>query len=170
MHRKGCRDVPLTAVRIVRAGAAGTKRDPREAWFWWLGEGQPPPDQPPPLYARRFGIEHGDKFDQQALLWDAPRVRTPAPFARWTDLVAAAHNQLVLARPLAEAALRPREPRRRPARPQQVRRAMPRVIARVGTPARPPRPRGKAPGRAQGAVVRRAARHPVLRKAPPRAA
>jgi hypothetical protein len=170
LHLKACRDVPIAAVRITRAGAAGTKRDPCESWFWWRGEALPPPATLPPLYARRFGIEHGYKLDKQALLWDAPRVRTPAQFERWTDLVAAAHNQLVLARPLAEIARRPWDARSRAASPQQVRRAMGRIIALVGTPARPPRPRGKSPGRPTGTVVRRATRHPVLRKAPPKAA
>ena len=52
---------------------------------------------------------------------------TPAQFERWTDLVAAAHNQLVLARPLAEIARRPWDARSRAASPQQVRRAMGRI-------------------------------------------
>jgi hypothetical protein len=30
------------------------------------------------LYARRFGQEHGYRFDKQDLLWAAPRVRTPS--------------------------------------------------------------------------------------------
>src|SRR3954451_14256997 len=51
LHLKACRDVPVTAVRIRRAGAADTKRDPRESWFWWLGAA-PPPATLPPLYAR----------------------------------------------------------------------------------------------------------------------
>jgi hypothetical protein len=164
LHLKARRDVPITAIRILRAGAAGTKRDPRESWFWWLGEGLPPLPALPGLYARRFGVEHGYKFDKQHLLWDAPRVRTPARFERWTQLVAAVHNQLVLARPLAALALRPWDARRRPASPQQVRRGMGRIVAQVGTPVRPPRPRGKAPGRAPGTLVKRATRHPVIRK------
>jgi hypothetical protein len=170
LHLKARRDVPLTAVRVVRAGAAGTRRDPHEAWFWWTGGALPPLDSLPALYARRFGVEHGYKLDKQALLWAAPRVRTPEQFARWTDVVAAAHNQLVLARPLAEVTLRPWDARRRPASPQQVRRAMGPILARVGTPARPPRPRGNSPGRAPGAVVRPAARHPVRPKRPRKAA
>lgn len=170
LHLKACRDVPVTAIRITRAGAAGTKRDPREAWFWWLGGPLPPLAALPALYARRFGIEHGYKFDKQALLWDTPRVRTPEQFARWTDLVAAAHNQLVLARPLTAGILRPWDARHRPASPHQVQRAMGRIIALVGTPARSPRPRGKSPGRPSGGVVRRAARQPVLRKSPRQAA
>jgi len=169
LHLKACRDAPITAVRITRAGARGTKRDPREAWFWWLGGALPPLDALPALYARRFGIEHGYKFDKQALLWAAPRLRTPAQMECWTDLVAAVHNQLGLARPLAAVAHRPWEATTRAVSPQQVRRAMPRIIALVGTPARPPRRRGKSPGRVPGAVIRPAQRYPVLRK-PPRKA
>ena len=104
------------------------------------------------------------------LLWDAPRLRTAERFGRWTDVVAAVHNQLVLARPLAEVTLRPWDARRRPASPQQVRRGMGRILAGLGTPARPPRPRGNSPGRPPGTLVRPAARHPVRPKRPRKAA
>ena len=164
LHLKAHRDVPLTAIRIVRAGAAGTTRDPHEAWFWWRGGPLPPLATLPALYARRFGLEHGYKFDKQALLWAAPRLRTPAQMERWTDLVAAVHNQLALARPLAVVARRPWESAARPVTPQQVRRTMGRIIAQVGTPVRAPRPRGESPGRAPGTVVRLAPRQPVIRK------
>jgi DDE superfamily endonuclease len=164
LHLKARRDVPITVVRITRPAARATERDPREAWFWWLGGPLPPLAEVPRLYARRGGLEHGYRFDKQALLWSAPRLRSPEQFARWTALVAAAHNQVVLARPLAEVVRRPWDACRRPAAPQQVRRAMGRILALVGTPVRPPRPRGKSPGRAPGAAVRRAARHPVIRK------
>jgi hypothetical protein len=164
LHRKAQRDVALTAVRITRAGAAGTQRDPREAWCWWRGDALPPLATLPHRYARRFGIAHGDKFDKQALLWADPRLRTPAQMERWTDLVAAVHHQLVLARPLATIAHRPWECAARPVTPQQVRRAMGRIIAHVGTPVRPPRPRGKASGRAPGTVIRPAPRLLVIRK------
>lgn len=165
LHLKACRQTPITAIRIVRHHARDTARDPREAWFWWLGGPLPPAATLPDLYARRFGIEHGYKFQKQVLLWDAPRVRTPEQFARWTDLVAAAHNHLVLARPLVAVAHRPWEARAKPPTPQQVRRAMPRILPHVGTPVAPPRPRGKSPGRARGTLVERAPRRPVIRKA-----
>jgi len=74
---------------------------------------------------------------------------------RWTDL--------------AEAERRPWESRVRPATPRQVRRAMGRIIAQVGTPARKPQPRGKAPGRVPGTLVKRAERYAVVRKSPPKA-
>jgi len=98
----------------------------------WCPAGVTSRDTVPHLYARRFGIEHSYKFDKQALLWTGPRLRTPAQMERWTGVVAAVHNQLVLARPLAVIAHRPWETAARPGTPQQVRRAMTRIIAGSG--------------------------------------
>jgi hypothetical protein len=169
LHLRKARAVSITTVRIIRSGARRTKRDPREAWFWWLGGVLPPLEELAGLYPRRFGQEHGYRFDKQDLLWAAPRVRTPEQMERWTDLVAVVHNALVLARPRVDAERRPWEARTRPPTPRQLRRAMGRIIAEVGTPARPPQPRGKAPGRARGATVKPAERHAVVRKSPPKA-
>jgi hypothetical protein len=169
LHLRKARTVAITAVRIIRSGARRTKRDPREAWFWWLGGSLPPLEELAGLYRRRFGQEHGYRFDKQDLLWAAPRVRTPEQMERWTDLVAVVHNALVLARPRVDVERRPWEARTRPPTPRQIRRAMGRIIAQVGTPARPPQPRGKAPGRALGAKVTPAERHVVVRKAQPKA-
>lgn len=167
LHLKTCRTVPITAVCITRAAATGTKRDPRDTWFWWLG-GQPLPplDAVACLYPRRFSEEHGYRFDKQDLLWTAPRLRTPEQMERWTDVVSVVHNGLGVARPLVEALRLPWEDPTRPPSPRQVRRGLAKIIGHLGTPARPPRPRGKSPGRAKGAVIRPAARHPVLRKQP----
>ena len=59
LHLRKARAVAITAVRIIRNGARGTKRDPREAWFWWLGGPLPPVAELAGLDARRFGQEHG---------------------------------------------------------------------------------------------------------------
>jgi len=161
--------VPVTVVRILRSRACGTKREARESWFWWLGGPLPALEELAGLYPRRYGQEHGYRFDKQDLLWAAPRLRTPEQMERWTDVVAVVHNQLVLARDRAEAVRRPWEARTRGATPRQVRRAMGRIIAQLGTPARAPQRRGKAPGRARGAMVKRAVRYDVVRKSPPKA-
>lgn len=169
LHLRKARAVSITVVRILRSGARGTKRDPRESWFWWLGERLPAEPELAALYPRRFGQEHGYRFDKQDLLWARPRVRTPEQMERWTDLVAIVHNQLVLARPGVEGERRPWEARTRLSSPRQVRRAMGRIIAQLGTPARPPQRRGKAPGRAVGARIKPAERYAVVRKSPPKA-
>jgi DDE superfamily endonuclease len=169
LHLRQARTVLITSVRIIRERARDTKRDPRESWFWWLGGVLPPLAEVAQLYPRRFGQEHGYRFDKQDLLWTTARVRSPEQIERWTDVVAAVRNQLVLAREQAEAVRRPWEARVRDATPRQVRRAMGRIIAQLGTPARKPQPRGKSPGRAVGAVVKRAERYAVVRKSPPKA-
>lgn len=166
LHIRKARSVDLSVVRITRSFATDTKRDPRESWFWWHGEDLPPLAEVGTLYGHRFGQEHGYRFDKQDLLWDTAHVRTPAQIERWTQIVAMVHNQIVVARTLGIGERRPWESTRRPASPQQVRRAMARRICDLGTPAAPPQPRGKAPGRAVGATVKRAPRHPVIRKTP----
>jgi hypothetical protein len=164
LHLSEVRQVPITVLRVIRSNARGTKRDPRVSWFWWLGGPLPPLKEIPGLYARRFGQEHGYRLDKQELLWAKPRLRRPEQFERWTEVVSLVHNQLVLAHPLVEVVRRPWERASRPATPRQVRRAMGRIIGLLGTPARRPQPRGKAPGRAAGTTVRPASRHPVIRK------
>jgi hypothetical protein len=171
LHLKAARAVPITVVCLTRVGAAGTKRDPRDTWFWWLGgRPLPPPAELARLYPRRFSVEHGYRFDKQHLLWAAPHVRTPEQMERWTQVVSAVHNELGLARDLVPAQRRPWEAATRPLSPRQVRRALPRLLGQLGTPAAAPRPRGKAPGRARGAVIAHAPRHPVIRKGTPRRA
>jgi hypothetical protein len=117
-------------------------------------------------YVLRFGQEHGYRFDKQALLWQEPRLRTPEQFERWSLVVAIAHNHLVLARDLVEPLLRPWESQHRPVSLQQVRRGLDKLLGQLGTPARPPNPRGKPFGRSKGAKVRKAKRFPVIRKKP----
>lgn len=54
--------------------------------------------------------------------------------------------------------------------PGRVRRVMPGLLATLGTPARSPQPRGKAPGRRVGDRPGRAPHYPTQRRAPPRPA
>jgi hypothetical protein len=77
-----------------------------------------------------------------------------------------AHNHLVLARDLVEAELRPWESKQRQPTPQQVRRGIGQLLPGLGTPARPPQPRGNSQGRKKGAPVKKAERFPVVRKTP----
>jgi hypothetical protein len=112
----------------------------------------------------RYSQEHGYCFDTQELLWDVPRLSTPERTERWTQVIAWVHNLLVLARPLVGGCYRPWETRRSHLTLTPVRRAMPTLLRQVGTPARPPQLRGKAPGRAKGFHPAPRTCHPVIRK------
>jgi hypothetical protein len=163
-HLRKARSIELTLIRVIRHRASGKARDPRESWFLWVGEDAIPLEQVPPGYQRRYSQEQGYRFQKQALLWSPPRLRTPEQFERWSQGVAIVQNPLVLARPLRQAELRPGESASREPTPQQVRRAMARIVAQLGTPAQAPNPRGKSAGRPQGYKIQPAARYEVVRK------
>lgn len=168
LHLSKARHLEVTVIRVLRHRATGRPRDPRESWFLWDGESDTCVPEVALGYRRRYSHEHGYRFDKQGLLWAQPRLRTPAQFERWSQVVAIVHNHLVLVRPLVQAALRPWESSQRDASPQQVRRAMPKMMAQLGTPARSPQPRGKSPGRPKDTVIQPAPRHSVVYTSKPR--
>ena len=118
----------------------------------------------PRLYRLRYCIEHSYRFDKQELLWEEPRLQTPEKFERWTQVVSAVHNEITLARRMADGVRQPWESHRREPTPQQVRRACGRIIAQLGTPASAPRVRGKSHGRPAGAEIKKAQRFPTIFK------
>jgi DDE superfamily endonuclease len=164
LHLRAARQMELSVIQIIRHGATGRARDPKISWFVWKGESPAPLADISPTYRLRYSQEHGYRFDKQELLWDEPRLSSPQRTERWTHIVACAHNVLVLARPLLEGCYRPWE--RRSSKPSlaQVRRAMPSLLQQLGTPARAPQQRGKAPGRAKGFHPKPRTRHAVIRK------
>lgn len=167
LHVREARQVNLTVFRVVREHAAGSKRDPRESWFVWVGGHTLELTEVAATYRRRFSHEHSYRFLKQELLWTKVHVRTPEQFERWSLVVATAMNQLVLARELEQASYYPWERRRERVTPRQVRRVMSLVLQQLGTPTRVPKPRGKSPGRQIGARVAKAAWHDVVRKPKP---
>ncbi len=167
LHLPKARHIEVTVIRVLRHRATDRPRDPRESWFLWDGSVDACVPEVALGYRRRYAHEHGYRFDKQGLLWAQPRLRTPAQFDRWSQVVAIVHNHLVLARPQVQAELRPWETSAREASPQQVRRAMAKIVAQLGTPAQPPKPRGKSPGRPKGAPVRPAPRYGVVYKSKP---
>jgi DDE superfamily endonuclease len=165
LHFAKARNAVVSVVRVTRHTAADTKRDPKVSWFVFRGQSVPALPSVSPLYGRRYRAEHGYRVDKQDLLWETPRLRTPEQFQHWTDVVACVRNQLVLARPLTGALRQAWESRHRDPTPQQVRRCMGRIIAALGTPARPCQPRGYSPGWTPGRLRTPAPTYPVVYKA-----
>src|SRR5213592_3380600 len=139
-------------------GKVGKARDPKISWFIWKSDRSAPLAQISPTYRLRYSHEHGYRFDKQELLWDEPRLSSPQRTERWTHIVACAHNLLV------QGCSRPWETHSSVPTLAQVRRAMPTLLQQLGTPARAPQLRGKAPGRAKGFHPKPRTRHPAIRK------
>lgn len=164
LHFRQCRHIEVSVIEVTRHYAQDTKRDPKRSWFVWHGQDMPPLCEIAGLYKRRYSHEHGFRMDKQNLLWDTPRLRTPEQMQTWTDVVNSVRNQLVLARSCVTAHLQPWHSKERASTPQQVRRALSKIIWQLGTPSRVCQLRGKAPGRARGALVKPALRFEVVVK------
>lgn len=143
-------------VQVERHGTGRAALGP--LWLAWIG-GPLPADLRDALrwYERRFVIEQGFRFGKQHLGWTAVHPRQPEAAARWTALVGSVFWLLWLARPLVAAVRLPWERPRAAPTPGQVQRALGDFLPALGTPARSPQVRGKAPGRAVG---QRPAPHP----------
>jgi hypothetical protein len=171
MLQRPHRDRPLTLVRIQVEHLPRSSRRPAPLWLAWIGASEP--EDLLDLwrwYSERFTIESGFRFLKQSLGWTAIRVRTPAAAERWTWLQVLALWQLWLARTVAADQRLPWErvlPTHR-LTPGRVQRAMAPILASLGSPARPVKPRGKSPGRRQGQCPGPATRYAVEhRRAPP---
>jgi hypothetical protein len=159
----------LVLVEVERLPRGERRREPRVLWLWWHGpEGEAPNlDLLWRAYVRRFDLEHTFRFLKQALGWATPRVRHPEQADRWTWLVVAAFTQLRLARACVADRRLPWERRYDTGRltPIRVHRVVSALLAQLGTPAKPPKPCGRSPGRPKGRLSGRAKRYPALKKA-----
>ena len=111
--------------------------------------------------------EHTLRFRKERLGWDRVRPRTPAQMDRWTWIVLAASAHLRLARPLVLDRRLPWEKRLPPAAPTplRVQRGFGALVAALGTPASPPKPCGRSPGRPRGRRSAPAPRTPAVKSA-----
>ena len=164
-HFKGAAEVKGTLILVEWPDAKGTRRDPKRLWLFWLGQTQPPLSQMALLYGRRFSIEHFYRFEKTTLRWNRAQVGDLDACQRWTEVVTLVYWELWLARSLVQGSKLPwdRKPRKIPT-PGQVRHQIGGLLARMGTPARVPKPRGKSPGRLKGERPKPRPRHPVVKK------
>lgn len=172
LHTQRAPTVALTVVRVTVAHLPRRQTPPAPLWLVWHG-GALPADLRVVWrwYQRRFAVEHLFRFLKQDLGWTTIRPRSPHTADRWSWLLAAGVWQLWLGR---QAVSDRRLPWERAVvgylSPGRVRRGVGGLLLILGTPARPPRPRGKSPGRQLGQCPGPAPRCPVQRRAPPRAA
>jgi len=158
----------LVLVEVERLPRGERRRKPRVLWLWWHGEGEPDLGLLWRAYVRRFDLEHTFRFLKQTLGWTTPRVRHPEQADRCrTWLVVAAFTQLRLARACVADLRLPWERHYAAGRltPWRVHRVVSSILPMLGTPAKPPKPCGRSPGRPKGRLSGRAKRYPALKKA-----
>jgi len=152
----------------------GTRRYRSPVWLFWTGPRSGALADLCSRYLWRFMIEHLFRFLKQHLGLNAANLTTLPSAEHGMWLCGLAYWQLLL---LAEGVHGHVSPWRRPPQPSQPLACSPRQVqpdspaffVRLGTPARPPRPAGKAPGRAAGFRPAPRSRYPVIRKSQPAA-
>ncbi len=65
LHCRQAREMPVTVICIERHTATGSRRDPRVSWFLWRGAALASLKLVWLWYRRRFGLEHGYRFQKQ---------------------------------------------------------------------------------------------------------
>lgn len=171
VHFREAPDQPFTLIHLQRLDARCTRRDPAHVWLMYTGQQPLSLVTDWRLYLRRFAIEHFYRFIKQDLLWTAFAGTALRNTQLWSTLVVLAYWLLFLARTLVLDTARPWEKAPSsplPLSPGRVKRALPGLWSQLGTPAAPPKTRGKSPGRPTGFQPPRRPRYPILKKRPKR--
>ena len=162
---------PFTLIRVRVLDEAGNPVFKHTSWLIVIGERRNELSlvEAWESYGQRYDVEHYFRFGKQRLLMAAYQTPDVQHEENWMQIVALAVVQLWLARDLVR--LLPYrwerylpEAERETASPSFAQRGFGRVIQQIGTPARPPKPRGKSPGRAKGERQQPRKRHPVIKK------
>jgi len=157
-------------LKVSTYTADGQPRFKRPLWLILSGRRQLSAEQARTVYLRRPVSEHLNRFFKQRLLFEAAQMGSVEQDERWSKVVGLAYWNLYVNRDTIKRSVRPWErykpapPADQPATPSQARRDFARLLPELGTPARPPQPRGKSPGRAKGYHPQPRKRFPVVYK------
>lgn len=153
----------MSLLRVERLGKRAGKAI-KPMWLAWVGEQMPLLTEVWRLYLRRFAVDHWYRFAKQRLHWTLPKLSTPKQCERWSDLMPLMTWELWLARDIVTDHPLPWQNRSTHLSPGRVAQAIGGVLAVIGTPAQPPKPRGKSPGWIPGQPRLSKTRYPVVKK------
>jgi len=173
--KKGCKlsDYPLRLLRVRVYKNSGELLFKRPLWLTAAGKRRLELSLSDIFnsYRQRFDIEHFFRFGKNRLLMDKMQTPDVRHEEAWWQLVMMAYAQLYLARSLANSFPNPWEkylPSLKASgaikQPTQVQKDFERIIRWIGTPAQPPKPRQKSPGRQLGDTQLKRPIHPVVKK------
>lgn len=163
LHLRQAANQTLSLIRVQRLPeSSATSLKP--LWLIWVGLEHPLLESLWKQYLRRFAIDHWYRFAKQRLHWTLPQLATPESSQRWSDLMPLLTWQLWLARSEIQDSPLPWQRSSANLSPGRTANAFAAVLAVIGTPAPPPKPRGKSPGWIPGQARSRRIRYPTVRK------
>lgn len=164
LHFEDAPQCPVDLIRIERLDARGTKRDPKVIWLARREKQRKPLAECWRSYLRRYTVEHWYRFIKRNLHWTLPALSTPVQSQLWSNLVVLAYWQIFLARQGVKDQPRPWQKPLLELTPGRVQQGLGAVLARIGTPAQAPKPRGKSPGWEKGRGRTKRTRYPLVKK------
>jgi hypothetical protein len=168
-HLRATPKVPGMVVRVDEFKPDGSPRYQKPLWLFWSGPQEIALSSVWEMYSLRPSEEHFFHFVKQELGLLAAHTTDLGAQALWQWVVCLAYYQLLLARHLVGRVVVPWDPapRRDPTKAPaagQVRAGWEELQRQLGTPAKAPQPRGKAPGRAAGYCPKPRVRYAVIKK------
>ncbi len=164
LHFKKSEKNELSLIKVERLNPKKTGENHRPLWLIWVGEEFLPLEEVWEQYARRFGIEHWYRFAKQRLHWNLPSFSTPGQCERWSDLMPLMTWQLWLARDLVKDYRMPWQKEQTNLTPERVAQSIFLLLPEIGTPAQPPKTRGKSPGCQKGEKRKKRRTYPTVKK------
>lgn len=157
---------PMDIIFVEVIEPVGSKAKFQGLWLAYLGSARPALETLGLIYLRRFAIEHWYRLSKQRLHWTRPQLHSTPATERWSFLMILMSWQLWLARNDCTDAPLPWQPPQDKMAPGRVAQAFASILLAVGTPAKPPKPRGKSPGRAFGEQPQPPTHYPTVKKRP----
>lgn len=165
LHFRKAPHHPMSVILVERLKKDSSPRVSKPMWLAFVGKHLPPLSDIWRLYLRRFAIDHWYRFAKQRLHWTLPKLTTPKQCDRWSDLVPLMTWELWLARDIVADNPLPWHKPMTKLTPGRVAQAMGGILARISTPAQPPKLRGKSSGWKTGQPRQRRTRYPIVKKA-----
>ena len=168
LHEKKGADVPYEVIRACVH--LEREKPPAALWLAWLAPCQFPASISVTVetlwrsYSSRWPVEAGIHFRKETLGWTQPRFQTKEAGDRWTELTALACWMIFLARAIVTDNPLPWQKTQSQLTPQRVQQSLPPIFAWIGSPARPPKMRGKSPGWPKGRRRTPKPRYAVVKK------
>lgn len=142
LHLRQAAEHPFDLILVERLDVP----DSNPVWLIWMAQEEMTLSQTWKQYLRRFAIEHWYRFMRQRLHWTVPQLSTPKQMETWSDLIPLMTWQLWLARNVVEDSPLPWQKPMTKLTPGRIANAFAPLLARIGSPAPDPKPRGKSPG------------------------
>jgi hypothetical protein len=165
LHFQKAAQCPLRVACVERLESKGTRRLPKLIWLAWIGEEPPEETTWWQRYLRRYPVDHWYRFAKQRLHWTLPMFATPEQGERWSDLMPLITWELWLARPIGVDRPLPWQKKQVEMTPGRVCQGMDDILTAIGTPAKPPKRPGNAPGWPKDRLRQRRPRFEVVKKA-----